>query len=208
MLTLPQGQQAASGTTLPTPQVATQQASQTTTTTTPQIAVQKQPTSILVSSPSSTPQLVISSNQSNLTSPSRVLIPSGQVNASGISTTPTGVVIARPAAQVRPAGQVMVVSQPGTPQIALAGSPTKALTVARPQTPVTAKIGGTPVVLSQGAAGTVVSVAASTPGGSSTIRQVIMANQSTPIKVSAAPGTVLNASTAAALLQVSNWCRV
>ncbi|CAC5424118.1 BPTF [Mytilus coruscus] len=183
LLTMPQNQQ--------TTQATTQVSS------TPQIAVQK-PTSILVNSQSSalptagsTPQLVITSNQATLTSPSRVLIPSSQLqsNVSGSA----GVVLAKPmtvataATQIRQPGQITVVSQAATPgQIGLTGSPMKTITVARPATASAsiAKIGGTPVIISQSGGSTALSVASATSltnAASSAIRQVIMTTpQSTP----------------------------
>lgn len=197
---------------MPQNQQASQQVTQASSS--PQISIQK-PTvaspSSVTSSPAtgSTPQLVITSNQPTLTSPSRVLIPSGQLQTSNVlsSGTSGGVVIAKPmtvasaASQVRPAvGQVSMVSSGqavSIPRLALAGSPLKTITVARPQTTGVSipKISGTPIVVSQGTVSSVAGASTSTA-----IRQVIMAPQSTPIKVS--PGTVLNATTAAALLQV------
>lgn len=199
-----------------------QQATQATTqaSVVPQVAVQK-PTSILVNSQSSTPlptaagstpQLVITSNQQTLTSPSRVLIPSQlQSNVAGAG----GVVLAKPmtvgtaATQLRQPGQVTIVSQAATPgQIGLTGSPLKTITVARPATASAsiAKIGGQPVIISQSGGSSALSVASAsslTNAASSAIRQVIMTTpQNTPVKVSPAPGTVINANTAAALLQV------
>ncbi|VDI43251.1 nucleosome-remodeling factor subunit BPTF [Mytilus galloprovincialis] len=198
-----------------------QQATQATTqaSAVPQVAVQK-PTSILVNSQSSTPlptaagstpQLVITSNQQTLTSPSRVLIPSQlQSNVAGAG----GVVLAKPmtvgtaATQLRQPGQVTIVSQAATPgQIGLTGSPMKTITVARPATASAsiAKIGGQPVIISQSGGSSALSVASAsslTNAASSAIRQVIMTTpQNTPVKVSPAPGTVINANTAAALLQ-------
>jgi hypothetical protein len=88
------------------------------------------------------------------------------------------------------------------PRLALAGSPLKTITVARPQTTGVniPKISGSPIVVSQGTISSVAGASTLPNAASTTIRQVIMAPQPTPIKVS--PGTVLNASTAAALLQV------
>lgn len=204
---------------MPQNQQASQQVTQASSS--PQISIQK-PT-VVVTSPSSvtsspatgsTPQLVITSNQPTLTSPSRVLIPSGQLQTSNVisSGTSGGVVIAKPmtvasaAAQIRPAvGQVSMVSHGQTvtvPRLALAGSPLKTITVARPQTTGVniPKICGSPIVVSQGTISSVAGASTLPNAASTTIRQVIMAPQSTPIKVS--PGTVLNASTAAALIQV------
>lgn len=205
--------------TMPQNQQASQQVTQASSS--PQISIQK-PTVIVSSSSSvtsspatgSTPQLVITSNQPTLTSPSRVLIPSGQLQTSNVISTGTsgGVVIAKPmtvasaAAQVRPAvGQVSMVSPGqavGVPRLALAGSTLKTITVARPQTTGVSipKISGTPIVVSQGTVSSVAGASTLPNAASTGIRQVIMASQPTPIKVS--PGTVLNASTAAALLQV------